>query len=60
MFIISGWCWNMISDYYTIKKYNIPLASSLDDIDAWTLDSFNVIDEEINNVMKFSEKKNGS
>ena len=58
--IISEWCWTMISDFYSIRKYNIPLSDSLDNVDSWTLDCFNVIESEINNISEFQRKNNGS
>ena len=60
VYIISEWCWDMISDYYTVKRYNIPLANSLDNVDIWMLDSFNVIENEVNKVKEFQRKNNGS
>tara|TARA_R100001163_G_scaffold40763_1_gene30866 strand:- start:6825 stop:7223 length:399 start_codon:yes stop_codon:yes gene_type:complete len=59
-FIISDWCWQMIADYFSIKKFNIPLANNLDSVDAWTLDCFNIIDDEVEKIKKFEVGKNGS
>ena len=58
-FIISDWCFQMISDYFSIKRFNIPLAKNLDSVDAWTLDCFNVIDDEIQKIKKYEANKNG-
>ena len=59
-FFVSEWCWQMISDYFSIKRFNIPLARDLDSVDAWTLDCFNVIDDEVEKIKKFEVNKNGS
>ena len=59
-FIISDWCWQMITDYFSIKNFNIPLANNLDSVDAWTLDCFNIIDDELRKIKNFEVNKNGS
>jgi len=58
--VIPDWCWEMIQDYYTTTEYNIPLANSLDDVNSWMLDCFNIIKEEISNINIYRNKKNGS
>jgi len=57
---ISEWCWDMIQDYHLVNNYNIPLGENLDDINAWRLDSFNVIQNELNNIKAHKVKENGS
>lgn len=50
----------MIEDFYLVKNYNVPLASELDNIDAWTSDNFLIIENELNSIKKHREKLNGS
>jgi hypothetical protein len=56
--IISDWCWDMITDYFTIKKYNVPLATSLEEVNPYIIDCFSVIDNELNKISIY-EKENG-
>jgi len=58
--IIPKWCWDMIEDFYLVRNYNVPLASKLDEIDAWTSDNFLIIENELNSIKKHREKLNGS
>ena len=53
---IPEWCFNMIDDYYAIVEYNIPLANSIDDANAWTMDCFSIIKQETNNIRIYREK----
>lgn len=53
---IPEWCWNMIDDYYTITEYNIPISKTLDDANAWMLDCFSVIKDEINKINIYRSK----
>ena len=53
---IPDWCWNMIDDYYTATEYNIPIAKTLNDANAWLLDCFNVIRDEINKINIYRSK----
>jgi len=50
----------MIEDFYLVRNYNVPLASKLDEIDAWTSDNFLIIENELNSIKKHREKLNGS
>tara|TARA_R100001082_G_scaffold23228_2_gene11276 strand:+ start:5979 stop:6374 length:396 start_codon:yes stop_codon:yes gene_type:complete len=56
---IPGWCYDMIDDYYIIKEYNIPLAKNIDKANAWVLDCFSVIRDEINKINIY-RSKNGN
>ena len=60
-FIISDWCWQMLGDYYIVKKFNVPAATDIDSADAFTLDCFNIIEEEMNYITAHERtKKNGN
>ena len=48
--IIPKWCWDMIEDYHLIKNYNIPMASSLENVNAWVSDNFLIIESELSNI----------
>lgn len=58
--IIPDWCWDMISDYFSVKKYNIPISKDLDSADSWMMDCFAIIENEIDNISKHERGKNGS
>ncbi len=58
--IISDWCLDMIKDYFLTTKYNIPLGKDLDSIKTFTEDCFAVIESEINNIVKYENKKDGN
>ena len=55
--VISQWCWDMISDYFTVKNYNVPLATNLDSVNPYILDCFAIIENEINNINKHEREK---
>lgn len=57
---ISQWCWDMITDYFSIKKFNIPLSTDLDSANPWMLDCFSVIENEINNINHHERGKYGN
>tara|TARA_R110002020_G_scaffold138134_4_gene307932 strand:+ start:2060 stop:2458 length:399 start_codon:yes stop_codon:yes gene_type:complete len=57
---ISQWCWDMITDYFSVKKFNIPLGKDLDSVNPWMLDCFSVIENEINNITLHERDKNGT
>ena len=59
-FIISDWCWDMLTDYFTVTKFNVPLARDLDSLDPWRLDCFSIIENEIQKISNHERKKNGS
>jgi|TARA_B100000073_G_scaffold339533_1_gene338077 hypothetical protein len=56
---IPNWCWQMIDDYYVVTEYNIPLSNTLDDANAWVLDCFNIIKDEVNKINIY-KAKNGN
>lgn len=56
---IPEWCWQMIDDYYITTEYNIPLAKTLNKANAWVLDCFNVIRDEVNKINIY-RSKNGN
>ena len=57
--LIPEWCWEMLEDYNACKKYNIPLAKSLDEAPAWKLDCFDIIENEMMLCGKHIQEKNG-
>ena len=59
-FLISNWCIDMITDYFTVKKYNVPLANCLHDVDPYIIDCFSIIDSELKNIANHEKKKNRS
>jgi hypothetical protein len=59
-YIISQWCWDMITDYFSVKKFNIPLSKDLDSLNPWMLDCFSIIENELNNISLHERDKNGS
>ena len=58
--IISDWCWQMIEDYHLVKTYNVPLASSLDDINTWQSDCFLILEGELKQIKMHNAKENGN
>jgi hypothetical protein len=58
--IISTWCWDMITDYFTVTKFHIPLARDLDSLNPWLLDCFSIIENEINNIQIHEREKHGN
>ena len=58
--LIFEWCWEMLEDYNACKKYNIPLAKSIDEAPAWKLDCFDIIENEIMLCNKHKQKEDGS
>ena len=59
-FIISDWCWDMLTDYFTVTKFNVPLARDLDSLDPWRLDCFSIIENEIQKITAHERGKNGN
>tara|TARA_R100001594_G_scaffold120011_2_gene155539 strand:+ start:745 stop:1143 length:399 start_codon:yes stop_codon:yes gene_type:complete len=57
--IISDWCWQMIEDYHLVKTYNIPLSSSLDNVNTWQSDCFLALESELQEIKKHKLKENG-
>lgn len=58
--VISDWCWHMITDYFSVTKFNVPISKDLDSMDAWMMDCFTVIENEIQKISNHERKKNGS
>ena len=58
--IISQWCLDMITDYFTVKKYHVPIATSIDTVNPYIIDCFSIIDDEITKINKYESTKNGS
>jgi hypothetical protein len=50
----------MITDYFTVTKFHIPLARDLDSLNPWQLDCFLVIENEITNITTHEREKNGN
>ena len=57
--VIPEWCWTMLEDYHLSTTFNIPVARDLDSADAWKLDCFNMIENEINKCNIHQREKNG-
>ena len=57
--VIPEWCWEMLDDYQTCKRFNLPPGENLDDVSAWRMDCFNMIENEIQKIMEHEKKKNG-
>jgi len=49
----------MIEDYNISQRFNIPVATSLDDASSWYLDCFVIIDGEMKAIEKYRTTKNG-
>ncbi len=58
--LIPDWCWDIVSDYFSVKKYNIPISKDLDSADVWMLDCFAIIENEIYNISNHERGKNGN
>ena len=58
--IISQWCLDMITDYFTVKKYHVPIATSINTVNPYIIDCFSIIDDEITKINKYESTKNGS
>ena len=58
--VIRDWCWHMITDYFSVTKFNVPISKDLDSMDAWMMDCFTVIENEIQKISNHERKKNGS
>tara|TARA_R100000700_G_scaffold36812_1_gene46449 strand:- start:712 stop:864 length:153 start_codon:yes stop_codon:yes gene_type:complete len=50
----------MINDYHVSKNFNIPIGNNLNTVDAWMIDCFTVIEQELNNIKKYEVGKNGT
>ena len=53
---IFEWCYEMIQDYHLVNHYNIPMSDSLENVDAFRLDCFTVIEDEANKIRIFKAK----
>ena len=49
----------MINDYNISKKFNVPLGSDLDSLNAFKTDCFILIENEINKIKKYKSQKDG-
>jgi hypothetical protein len=49
----------IIKEYAMVKDFNIPLASTLDEADANTLEEFGIIKTEISALEQYMGEKNG-
>jgi len=49
----------VLKEYNWIKDFNIPLASTLDEVTARRLDEFDVINSEIKSIQLYMGEKNG-
>jgi len=58
--LIKYWCISMINDYHVSKNFNIPIGNNLNTVDAWMIDCFTVIEQELNNIKKYEVGKNGT
>jgi len=56
--LTESWMWDMIQEYNYVNRFGVSLGE-LDNVSAFRLDCFSIIDREINNCMKFEQKKNG-
>ena len=43
----------MLTEYFLVKNFNVPLGTDLDTISAWKSDCFVLIEQEINNIKEF-------
>ncbi len=50
----------VFKEYHWCKDFNIPIAKSLNDADAFTLELFDIIRSEINQIEKYVGEKNGT
>ena len=50
----------MLTDYFTVTKFNVPLARDLDSLDPWRLDCFSIIVSEIQKITAHERGKNGN
>jgi hypothetical protein len=53
---IDEWCYEMIQDYHLVNHYNVPMSDSLENVDAFRLDCFTVIEDEANKIRIFKAK----
>lgn len=58
-YILNEHYFNLINEYHYVKDYNIPLGKSLNETDAFKLDYFTIIKNELASVIKHEQEKNG-
>tara|TARA_R110000744_G_scaffold131677_2_gene239798 strand:- start:116 stop:370 length:255 start_codon:yes stop_codon:yes gene_type:complete len=58
-FVIKEWHIEIINDYNISKKFNVPLGSDLDSLNAFKTDCFILIENEINKIKKYKSQKDG-
>ena len=57
-FFIKDWMADIMNEYHWIKNWNIS-PGNLDDISAFRLDCWTIIENELNQINKNESKKNG-
>ena len=61
---VSSWLSTVIVKSPTapapFTKFNVPISKDLDSMDAWMMDCFTVIENEIQKISNHERKKNGS
>jgi len=57
-FFNSNWMFDIMNEYHWIKNWNIS-PGNLDDISAFRLDCWTIIDNEMNKIEEQERKKNG-
>ena len=57
-FFVNNWMFDIINEYHWIKNWNIS-PGNLDDVSAFRLDCWTIIDNEMNKIEEQERKKNG-
>tara|TARA_R100001510_G_C7651082_1_gene208692 strand:- start:1827 stop:2234 length:408 start_codon:yes stop_codon:yes gene_type:complete len=57
-FFNSNWMFDIMNEYHWIKNWNIS-PGNLDDVSAFRLDCWTIIDNEMNKIEEEERKKNG-
>jgi len=57
-FFNSNWMFDIMNEYHWIKNWNIS-PGNLDDVSAFRLDCWTIIDNEMNKIEEQERKKNG-
>ena len=57
--IFQDWVPQTIKEYNICKKLNIPLSRSLEEADAFIVENFLIIENELNSIQKYEVEKNG-
>lgn len=56
--LLRDWHIDMINDYFIVKKFNVPLGSDLENLNAFRTDCFILIENELMKIKNY-ESKNG-